>query len=49
MAAKSKRPTEMQRFVTRAELRRILNIYHAQYHTPWYVRLWRRLRRAVNA
>ena len=27
--------------VTREELFRILNVYHAQNHTPWYRRLLR--------
>ncbi len=45
MASKHKRPTEMERFLTRDDLRRILTIYHELHHTPWYVRLWRTVRR----
>ena len=32
----------LDRAVTRQELMRVMNEYHYRYHTPWYVKLWRR-------
>ena len=42
-----KSPSEVP--ATRAEVVRLINLavsrYHAQHHTPWYRRLWARVRR----
>lgn len=39
----------MNDFITKREslamMESVLNRYHGQYHTPWYRRLWARVRR----
>lgn len=37
----SKKQDVLDRFLTRREAMHLLTNYHRQYHTPWYVRLWK--------
>lgn len=33
---------DSERLVTRAEMIRMLNLYHSLHHIPWWTRLWKR-------
>ena len=35
-----------EKLVTREELIRAINLYHALHHTPFYTRWWKRLKKA---
>lgn len=37
--------TELARLAAREELRRVLSAHLEKHHTPWYKRVWRRVRR----
>ena len=45
MKSRSVQPHE--KLVSREELIRAINLYHALHHTPFYTRWWRKLKKAI--
>jgi hypothetical protein len=40
----TKRVTDGEKLVTRAEMIRMFNLYHSLHHIPWYRKLWRKVK-----